>query len=283
MRRVPIDFAIPMVIAFGVGALVNFGGGKVIDSMEEKSKIEVYSDSQIGAAPSENVPVVSNISEMMEEDYFTFHVFDRFHDLNSSVYYEGTIYDVYEMESGELVVVDDYYIHSYYDHDEEDTSMWPDSYLVMPIGRVVNEPLDDELIAKFKENGYTPTDTSFYIDMRGDFKEFSRDDMENKVENLSFLVGFIVFGIIRYLMIASGVFPPLFPLRFLKKWKKFIVYYGIIYYDENIEQILAYRKQGLYNEAAEEFSKLTNAPIYQAREAMNAWDDLYGEGILLMK
>lgn len=277
--QIRIDFAIPMVIAFGVGALVNFGGGKVLDSMEEKTKEVVYSDSQIGAAPTENVPVVSSIEEMMEEDYFTFHVTDDLV-VNNSAYYDGTVYNLYELESGEQVVVDEYYLHSYYDHDDSDSSWWPDTYQVLPIGKVVQKPLPDELIDKFSENGYTITDTSFYVDMRGKFKDFSRDTYETKLEILSFLVGFIVFLGIRYVLIASGIFPPLFPLRFLRKWKKYIIYYGIIYYDENIEQILAYRKQGKYEEAAVEFAKLTNAPIIQAREAMNIWDDLYGEGIM---
>lgn len=50
MRRVRIDFAIAFAAAFGIGALVNFGAGKVIDVLEEKSKEIVYSDTETGAA-----------------------------------------------------------------------------------------------------------------------------------------------------------------------------------------------------------------------------------------
>ena len=38
MAKIRFDFAVAMVMAFGVGSLVNFGAGKVIDVMEEKSK-----------------------------------------------------------------------------------------------------------------------------------------------------------------------------------------------------------------------------------------------------
>lgn len=44
MRRMPIDFVIPIIIAGAVGALVNYAGGKWIDQKEEQSKEEVYSD-----------------------------------------------------------------------------------------------------------------------------------------------------------------------------------------------------------------------------------------------
>ena len=279
MRKLRIDFAIPLVVAFGVGALINSLGGRVIDSMEADSEITVYSDSEIGAAATDNVPVVSSIDEMMEEDYFTFYV-DKYSSFSNSIYYEGTIYDAYEMESGEYVVVDDYYQHS----DYKSNGNWStDLYMVLPIGQVIHKPLDQELIDQFEEAGYTLSDTSFYVDMRGDFKEFSRDNCESILEGICFFIGFIIFLLIRFLLIASGLFPPLFPLRFLKSWKKFVVYYGIIYYDDEIiERILACRKKGQFDEAAEAFCELTNASLAESKAVMNKWSDFYGEGILTM-
>ncbi len=283
MRRIRIDFAISLVIAFAIGALVNFVGGKVIDNMEKQTEEVVYSDSQIGAAPTEHVPVISSISEMMEEEYFTFHVTDTLSGIHSSVYYEGTIYNAYELESGEIVLVDDYYTNSYYAQDEEDEGeWWADSYLVMPIGKVVKEPIAQEIISELEQNGYPLSDTSFYVDMRGDFEDFSREKLEEKLQGISFLAGFIVFLFVRYLMIASGVFSPLFPLRFLRKWKRYIVYYGVIYYDDSVKQIATYRKQKNYEAAAAEFARLTNTDIYEARAALNYWSEIYGEGILRM-
>lgn len=279
MRRIRIDFAIAMVVAFAVGALVNFGGGKVIDSMEVKSEEMVYSDTLIGAAPTENVPVVSSIAEMMEEERFTFHLYYHTTDLGASAYYDGTVYDVCELPSGELVVIDDYFMHIDIER-PEDSWMSTDYYQIMPIGQVVHEPLAEELISEFAENGYTITDTSFYVDMRGDFEEFDREEWEGKIEGYSFLAGFIVFLIIRYIMIASGIFPPVFPLRFLKKWKRYVVYYGILYYGDSVKEILRFRKQGNYEEAAGEFSRLTGATLEESRAAMNNWNELYGEGIV---
>ena len=89
-------------------------------------------------------------------------------------------------------------------------------------------------------------------------------------------------GLFRYILIASGIFSPLIPLRFLKKWKRFIIYYNTIYYDENIKQILDYRKQGKMEEAAREFCRLADTEMEEAMEAMDIWDEIYGEGILQM-
>lgn len=61
-------------------------------------------------------------------------------------------------------------------------------------------------------------------------KLFSIDSMLLGV--LSFIIGTVIFFLIRYVLIASGLCPPLFPLRFLPRWKRFISYYGIVYYDE---------------------------------------------------
>ena len=97
------------------------------------------------------------------------------------------------------------------------------------------------------------------------------------------MVAVIAFLLTRYLLIASGLFSPLFPLRFLKRWKRFIVYYNVVYYDENIKAICDYRKQGNMEEAAREFSILTNANMEEAREALKLWKDIYCEGILTTK
>lgn len=109
-------------------------------------------------------------------------------------------------------------------------------------------------------------------------KLFSIDSMLLGV--LSFIIGTVIFFLIRYVLIASGLCPPLFPLRFLPRWKRFISYYGIIYYDENVEQIFKYYNQKNYEAAALEFSKLTNTDIIEARNAINLWDSITGEGIL---
>lgn len=282
MRRVPIDFAIPMLIGFGIGALFNFCGGKYIDTLEVKSQEEIVSDSMIGAKASDKVPVVASIAEMMKEDYFTFYLEDYHSNFHQSAYYDGTVYDICELASGEWVVVDDYYLHS--DIESPDDDEWSlDFYKVMPIGQIIHEPLADELVAEFAENGYKVTDTSFYVDMRGDFEEFDRDEWEGKIEGLSFLVGFIVFFFIRYILIASGLFSPLFPMRFLRKWKRFIVFYGILYYDENVKLIADYYKKKQFDNAISEFMKLTGATMEEARMAMNNWADIYGEGIVMMK
>ena len=97
---------------------------------------------------------------------------------------------------------------------------------------------------------------------------------------LSVVVGFVIFFLIRYALIASGLCPPLFPLRFLPRWKRYISYYGITYYDENVDQIFAYHKQGNYEAAAFEFSKLTHTDIMEARNAINMWQSIAGEGII---
>lgn len=281
MKRIRIDFAIALVVAVGIGALVNFGAGMVIDALEEKSGEVVCSDTEIGAAAGKGTPVVSSIAEMMEEDYFTLHIEYSFS--TDTVYYDDTFYHIYELESGEVVLVDEYYYNTAIQSDEEDTSLIPDSYRVLPVGRVVRKQLDDELIRRVEEEGCTLTDTSFYIDMRGKFGYFSREDYEEKAETVSFLAGLISFFLIRYLMIASGIFPPVFPLRFLKSWKRFVIYYGVIYYGDNMKQILALRKQGKLEEAAYEFSRLAEMDVEEARTVMELWPEIYGEGILRIK
>lgn len=281
MARIRIDFAIAMIVAFGAGALVNFGAGKAIDVMEEKSKEKVVSDSEIGAAAGAGTPVADSISDMMKEDYFTAHIEDG-KDLDS-LYYDGVYYQIYELDSGEVVLADENYHNAQYDHDEDDTSMFPDIYRVLPVGRVVMRELDEGLIEAVEEKGYTLTDTSFYIDMRGAFKDFSREEWEGRAELLSFAVGFAVFLLIRYLMIASGVFPPVFPLRFLKSWKRYVNYYGILYYGDEVKQIVELRKKGKMDEAAYEFSKLVGVDEEEAQMAMRFWPDIYGEGILKVK
>lgn len=280
-RKIRMDFAIALLVAVGAGALVNFGAGKVIDSQEKQSEELVYSNTEVGAAAGEEVPVVTSISEMMEEERFTFHV-DNIGS-SESVYYKGNMYYIYELESGETVLVDEYYQNTYYEDDESDTSLVPDMYAVLPVGKVVLEPLDDEMVQLIQEEGYALTDYSFYVDMKGKYRDFSEEDFENTTSVVSFLVGVLVFFFIRYVLIASGLFAPIIPLRFLKTWKKYIDYYGVIYYDENIEQILALRKQGRMEEAANEFSKLVNIDMEEAQMAMGVWDDIYGEGILHVK
>lgn len=277
MTKARIDFAIPFIAAFAVGALVNFVGGKVFDQMETQSEEIVYSDSKIGAAASENVPVVSSIAEMKEQDYFTFHTDST----DDYIYYDGTFYDIYELESGEVVLVNEYIKHKIYVAGESEAWWLDDGYIVMPIGKIVDEPLSSELLAEIEANGYTLTDTSFYIDMTGNFGTFDREKYEGKLQVLSFLIGLIVFFAIRYLMISSGLFPPLFPLRFLKSWKKYILYYGVIYYGEEVDLIIALRKQKNFDAAAHEFAKLANIKLFDAQKAIiNKWDEIYGEGIL---
>ncbi|MBQ4524035.1 MAG: hypothetical protein IJA10_13955 [Lachnospiraceae bacterium] len=287
MRRITIDFAIPFIVAGAFAALTNFIGDKWIDKIEEKSNDVVYSDSIIGAAATDDVPVVSSIEEMMEEDCFTIHNYDSFIGIHDSAYYNGVIYDIVKLESGEYVLVDAYTNHIDYRHQKESKgSVSYDDYRVFPVGKVVHKEIPDELIEKFEKSGYYLTDTSFYVDMHGIFKYLSWDGWEQFPYLIRYcispLVFIIVFIIVRYLMIASGLFSPLIPLRFLKKWKHFIVYYNVIYYDENIKKILDYRKQGKMEEAAKEFSILTNVSIEEAREAMKIWNDIYGEGILPM-
>ncbi|MDE7285818.1 MAG: hypothetical protein K2N55_03090 [Lachnospiraceae bacterium] len=278
MSKIRMDFAIAMVVAYGVGSLVNFGAGKVIDVMEEKSKEEVFSDIEIGAAAGEGTPIVESISDMMREDYFTAHI-KKEQELGT-LYYDGVFYHIYELGSGEVVLADENFYNAQYDHDPDDTSMFPDIYRVLPVGRVVMGQLDEGLIEAAEEEGYAFTDTSFYIDMRGAFKEFSREEWEGRAELLSFVVGFAAFLLIRYLMIASGVFPPVFPLRFLKSWKRYVNYYGIIYYGDEVKQIVELRKKGKMDEAAYELSKLIGVDNEEAQTAMRFWSDIYGEGIL---
>lgn len=281
MAKIRFDFAVAMVMAFGVGSLVNFGAGKVIDVMEEKSKEEVVSDVEIGAVAGRGTPVADSISDMMKEDYFTAHI-ERENELDS-VYYDNVFYKIYELESGEVVLADENFYNAQYDHDEDDTDLFPDIYRVLPVGRVVREQLDEGLIEAVEETGHTLKDTSFYIDMRGGFEEFSREEWEGRAEFLSFVVGLAAFLLIRYLMIASGLFSPVFPLRFLKSWKRFVNYYGIIYYGDEVKQIVELRRKGKMDEAAYEFSKLVGVDDEESQMAMRFWQDIYGEGILKVK
>ena len=281
MKRIRIDFAIALILAFGIASLVELGTGKVIDRLEEKSKETVYSDTKIGAAAGKGTPVVDSISDMMEEDYFTFHLEDRMS--SDSFYYKGVYYHIYELPSGESILVDEYYPHSQYESDEDDASFFSEIYHVLPVGRVVMGQLSDGLLERVKEEGYTLTDTSFYVDMRGDFEYFSREKYEDKAMLLYFGAGLAAFFLIRYLMIASGLFPPIFPLRFLKSWKRFVNYYGIIYYGDEVKQIAALRKKGKMDEAVYEFSKMVGVDVEEAQMAMQFWSEIYGEGILKVK
>ena len=110
--------------------------------------------------------------------------------------------------------------------------------------------------------------------------DFSREDYEFKLELLCFGIGLVVFFLMRYVMIASGLFPPLFPLRFLKNWRWYISYYGVTYYGEEVDQITAYYKQNNMPAAAEAFARLTNTDICEAREAINMWYAISGEGLV---
>lgn len=277
MYKLRIDVAVSFIAAFAIGALINFIGIKAIDRIEAQSEEVVYSDSQIGAAASEEVPVVSSIAEMKENACFTFHT-DGSMDY---IYDDGTMYDIYQLESGETVLVYAYSKHKTFASVESDDWWSYESYIVMPVGKIVDEPLNSELIAKIEDSGYTVTDTSFYIDMTGDFGKFDREKYESRLELVSFLIGLVSFLVIHYLMIASGLFPPLFPLRFLKKWKKYILYYGIIYYGEEVNQIIVLHNQKNYDAAAHEFAKLADIKLYDAKKAIvDKWDEIYCEGIL---
>lgn len=114
------------------------------------------------------------------------------------------MYHIYTLESGEKVLVDEYFYNSYYDHDKDDHSMFPDSYEVLPVGRVIKGELDEELIEKLEEEGYQLSDTSFYVDMRGEFKDFSREDCEETA------------GVISFFCRSSNILPD--PLRYDCKW-----------------------------------------------------------------
>ena len=284
MRQIRIDFVIAFLAAFGIGAFVNFGAGKIIDVLEEKSKEIVYSDTEIGAAAGEGTPVVSSIAGMMEEDYFTFYIDDDW-SIMDMVYFEGTTYHIYTMESGETVLVDDYYYNSDYGRNKEDASMFSSGsrYKILPVGRVVKGELPEGLKKKLEEEDYVLSDTSFYVDMRGKFKDFSRKDYENTARSISFFIGFIVFFLVRYMSIASGLFPPIVPLRFLPTWKKYVEYYGVIYYGDSIRKINSLRMEGRMAEAAYEFCRLAEIDEEEAAEAMGYWNEICGEGILHVK
>lgn len=169
-KRKPVDFLIPFFVAAFFVIVTNFLGGKWVDAMEKKADEDVYSDFEIGAAATKNVPVVSSIEEMMQEDHFTFHITETLNYFDSSTYYEGDVYDLVKLDSGELVVVVDYYPHINYDSDEGDEDeewfITHDVYAVYPIGRVIHKPLPQKIIDDFTKNGYTLSDTSFYVDMK---------------------------------------------------------------------------------------------------------------------
>lgn len=112
-------------------------------------------------------------------------------------------------------------------------------------------------------------------------KGVQSEGYEPKVQGIGILIGLIVFLLFRYLMLVSGAFPPLFfPLRFLPSWKKYIVYYGVLYYGENVNKICALYNQGQMAEAAYEFSILAGIDLHEAERALTFWKRIYGEGIL---
>ena len=59
--------------------------------------------------------------------------------------------------------------------------------------------------------------------------------------------------------------------------------YGIIYYGDEVKQIVELRRMGKMDEAAYEFSKLVGVDDEEAQMAMRFWQDIYGEGILKVK
>ena len=60
-------------------------------------------------------------------------------------------------------------------------------------------------------------------------------------------------------------------------------YYGIIYYGDEVKQIVELRRKGKMDEAAYEFSKLVGVDDEESQMAMRFWQDIYGEGILKVK
>ena len=291
MRRIPIDFAIAFVIAFAIGSLINFGADKYIKSKENEEVEVEYSSTKPGAAAEKTVPVISSIDEMMNEKVFTFHT-DSFLSDYKIIFADDNMYYLVPLPYGETVLIDLYFDHVCLEYDtsgDEDSdepyfSRTPrlnrDLYSVMPVGKVVKEPLSAETLEVLEQRGLQVTDPSFYIDMRGEYKDFDAEAFQMKAGMVSALAGIAVYLLVRWLMIASGLFAPLFPLRFMRKWKRYVIYNGILYYDENIKEIHRLHKQGNINAAAQEFCRLTNTDMDEAMMAMGYWKELYGEGIL---
>lgn len=288
VQKLRIDFVIPFLIAFAICSLINFSADQYIKN-KENTKVEVeYSDSKPGAAADKTVPVVTSIDEMMKEQVFTFHM-DSFLNDYKIIHSFGKPYYVFTLPSKETILIDLYFDHICWESEQigekEEYSPIINSqvYTIMPVGKVVKEPLSARTLEALEQKGLQLTDTSFYVDMHGDYETFDAKALKAKVNIINGLVGIAVFLLIRWLMIASGMFPPLFPLRFLKSWKRFIIYNGILYYDENIKEIHELHKQENINAAAQEFCKLTGVNMEEAIQAMRCWKGLYREGILLTK
>lgn len=107
-----------------------------------------------------------------------------------------------------------------------------------------------------------------------------RNDEEFVALLIQFAVGLLTFILIRLILILTGLFPSLIPLRFLKNWKHYIVYNGVTYCNETVDRIVAYRQQGNLEAAAQEFSTMTNTDISIGRAAMNMWRHVHGEKVI---
>lgn len=137
------------------------------------------------------------------------------------------------------------------------------------------------LVAAYAVGSFTSSRIVEALRAMDTITSYQREELELTAQYGSFFVGLAVFLVFRYLMLASGLFPPLFfPLRFLPSWKKYILYYGVLYYDENVDKICALYNKGKIAEAAYEFSTLAGIDLQEAQQAMGFWKRIYGEGIL---
>lgn len=92
----------------------------------------------------------------------------------------------------------------------------------------------------------------------------------------------ILGTLIHYVLVLNGVGQPLIKAFYRNHTRKFI-YLGDGHYYLNqdiIKRINFLRRQGLFEDAALEFSAVTNLELEDGKKAMKAWDEITGEGII---
>lgn len=95
-------------------------------------------------------------------------------------------------------------------------------------------------------------------------------------------VWFVSFFIFRFIFVANGLARPIIRQMYKNRIKKYI-YLGNEDYcmdQEAIRLISFLRRQGLYEDAADEFASLIHVDIDEGIKAIDTWENITGEGIV---
>lgn len=177
--------------------------------LEQDKEEKVISAEEIGGVADDTIPVVSSIAEMKEQSRFTVRL--EYDWDSNSIYAEDHLWDIIELDSGEVILAD-VYQPSVQFLENEDRPFYSDE--LYPVGQLVKKELTQEMIDDVADEGFELSVTDCYIDMaNGNNNKYDPTVFQAIMSVLMVVVPVTAFILLHIVGVKIGFFPPIIPRR----------------------------------------------------------------------